>query len=664
MEKVLEKYKEKILINGKLVQPASAKIYVSIAKQFGYQQGNAIFLAAERYFSVPRQSSQSEFSGYDFDSAGDYDQCFVIDITDDDFIRKFEESRKNNYVRGLRAYLRLIIHKFTKYPCCWYFNKLSVVDGDYFIGSAVCKECGAKAFISTERNHTVLRITVKDLKEIDDHTKKAHATGVLKERIDKLLEKNTPYVTRSLLAAEIADETDGDASVIPKTKALSQQKTRQKHRETNLLHEDPIIALSLMKQNGNNAIHSVSLSPFYTMYSTSTQDMLLKTQNRTTRTIISMDATGVSLRLSPHAEISDRTGKMKRCFLYVVTLKLRDGSHKPIHQMLSQDHSSIQISLMINQCRARNNNFIPMESVMDQSAAFLLANVLSFTRFKSMHEYLSHCFIIMRDNDSKNRTCYIRIDRSHAIKTIITNATLNKFSNKITATFYKRILGFVIQETDVQTCEHIIKSMFTVLSTGYLNPEITEAVEELERTSNEHKVDKLRLAVNSLSDDDIAEAVNKESNAKNDFAGWIESLAAVNTQLDDSTELYKPNPYYAPSLKNAIIEILSLLPLYGNIMNIAMGSDIKSPTSSGTENDFDVLKNDLFNGMHGIRAEKFVDRHLAFTTGRLIGKIAADVREELLSDQSDDDDFWGSNDSDQSDDEDFWGSNDGEIYLR
>lgn len=107
-----------------------------------------------------------------------------------------------------------------------------------------------------------------------------------------------------------------------------------------------------------------------------------------------MDATGVSLRLSPFASKSDRKDRLKRCFLYVITLHQSEGRSLPIYQMLSQDHSSIQISNMLKLCSVENNHVIPNEVIIDQSAAFLLALLETYTKFKSVHQYLDHCYDI------------------------------------------------------------------------------------------------------------------------------------------------------------------------------------------------------------------------------------------------------------------------------
>lgn len=113
--------------------------------------------------------------------------------------------------------------------------------------------------------------------------------------------------------------------------------------------------------------------------------------------------------------------------------------------MLSQDHTSIQIDFMIQKCRKRSNDFIPNEAIMDDSAALLLSCVNCLTEFNSVHKYLDYCYEIRYTDGSKAIT-YIRLDRSHVMKSIKRRVAVKKGVNKVAVTFFQRILGFLIQE--------------------------------------------------------------------------------------------------------------------------------------------------------------------------------------------------------------------------
>lgn len=655
-EKLFEKYKNKFMNNGKLVS-SSSEIYVAMSKLLKLKDSQTVYLHARRYFEQNRPSKNYKFDEelLLYENSGDYDQTYTLDVRDDDLISGFKETKP--YIRGLRSYLRVIIWELTKYTCDWHFSTLDLRQNQV-ICNGFCKEtnCKAKVFVNTENNRSVLRVTVKGYSDDVDHAKKSYTTDAHKTRIQNLLEKNTPYVTRSLLAADMIKLGDDDSSLIPTRDTLKKQKYRMNILERGpYLDDDPVIALVKMKGKPDvcNTIHTVCITPFHILYSTPTQTALLKTEKRRKRIILSMDATGVSLKLSSLTSVSNRTGGPKRCFLYIITLQSNDFS-LPIYQMLSQDHSSLQISMMLDRCRTLNNYFNPNEVIMDQSAAFMLANVISFTRFKSIHEYLSFCFDIMRDTDQQSiakhsNQCYIRIDRSHTVKTIMRNTKLVKRANPIAIQFYRRLLGFLIQEKNVDICEQTITTMFTIMHSSYLiNSNIIAMVKRLEQVAREHKIDRnpFNCAIEESNDVIDQNPPAETSDAKNKFNGWILGLASdavkdVQNDSNDDTSC-DVNPYYAPSIQASIIEILSLLPLYGNIMNIPMGSTNEVPTSSSTETDFDVLKNDLFQGSKGIRVDTFVEKHLKFTQGRLVGKRAKEVRKEIFDSQSNDSTFQNS----------------------
>lgn len=129
---------------------------------------------------------------------------------------------------------------------------------------------------------------------------------------------------------------------------------------------------------------------------------------------------------------------------------------------------------------------------------------------------------------------------------------------------------------------------------------------------------------------------------KNKFYGWILQIATdakqdvMNSSGNDGQD-YDSNPFFAETLHTPLIEYLSLLPLIGNIMNTSMGSTCEIPTSSSTENDFDILKNDLMHASRDVRVDTFVQRHLTFTKGRLIGAKSKEIGEKIFEmDQEDD----------------------------
>lgn len=157
--------------------------------------------------------------------------------------------------------------------------------------------------------------------------------------------------------------------------------------------------------------------------------------------------------------------------------------------MLSQDHTTIQINMMLQTFRKRANDFTANEMIVDDSAALLLSCVNCFTEYNSVHKYLDYCYDI-RNTHGSTAITYKRLDRSHVTKSIKQRVGVKKGVNKVTATFYQRVLGFLIQETNIDVCEDNIRKMFIVLKNKYIHSnEIVENINELVTLATQHKID-------------------------------------------------------------------------------------------------------------------------------------------------------------------------------
>lgn len=102
----------------------------------------------------------------------------------------------------------------------------------------------------------------------------------------------------------------------------------------------------------------------------------------------------------------------------------------PIYQVISQSHTSQKISDMVRTWK--NTQFrqkVQNEMIMDESDALLLSSVETSTSSHSVQEYLSHCFDGSVNKKSRP-SCYIRIDRSHAVATIVRNKQFERGVNK------------------------------------------------------------------------------------------------------------------------------------------------------------------------------------------------------------------------------------------
>lgn len=630
-----------MVVDGKLAR-SSSSIYKEIGKKNGVDS-QCVYLNAKRYFAkksiFPPRSSKDETCEDLFEEFGERDNFFSSNIKGIDLFEKFQQNTA--YLKGVRSLLREIVWKFTKICCCWQFYKLQVVQNEILCyGKCKNLKCQATIFINTIHERMILQISVKNINLNVVHLEKSCTTGEHKTRVDAILKQNTPYVTRAILAAEMLEESEDEAPHLPRVKSLRMQKYRNKKNESDRLDSDPVMAIAIMKSEVEaNIIHDVCIAPFKVTYSTPLQKALVQSEKKNNqRFILSMDATGISVVLSKYSEKSTRSGLSKRCFLYVITLQRKCGDSMPVFQMITQEHSSIQINTMLATFKSINNIYNnEFEIIMDQSAALLLSTVLTFTTSHSVHAYLDHCFECLFGTKTPPST-FIRLDRSHVVKSIMNNKLLKKGVSKHTTSFYRRLLGYIIQERSIPVVSNIAESMLSLMNKRYLHDEDSvELKNRMSRTANSHKIDNDFL---DFEESQLEDILLNDSN-KNKFYCYIQSLSErVHESMDemlnnsDASLSFPENAFYAPSLEKPIIDFLSILPLAGNIMNSCHKSKNEKPTSSPTENDFNILKNDLFKKCANMRVDEWLTRHIKFTKGRLIGKRSEKSIEDSCDEQS------------------------------
>lgn len=622
------------IVNGCLVR-SNSQIFIETAEEFNIKNPQTIYLNAKRFYDrsgilkpKPKYKADDE-SDYDFDC----DMAFKVDIGSDSFLKNYIENKQ--YLKGARSFLRQLVWSLTKFPCNWQFKHLKFIKEE-LVCLASCTECKGNLSITTTNDRCSVSIATRNIDPNKKHAKKSLVTGEYKEHVQSILKKNTPYVTRSILANEMMSAGDDEPARLPSTATLTKQKYRA--NKTEPLHEDPAIAISIMKNETqySSTIQNIGLNPFFVLYMTPTQNALFQTETKRSRIILSVDATGISVRLSPYSSISSRRDAPKRCFLYAMTLRLCDDKSVPVFQMLSQLHSTTQINTMFSTFKSQIIQKNPHEIIMDKSAALMLSSVLTFSSSSSVHEYLDHCFESLFGT-RKAPTTYIRLDRSHTVHSINKNKKLRHKVTPNVSIFYRRLLGFFIQESQIKVIQDLIQCMFIILNTRCIHSGGVQSIlQRLEQVTQSHKIETISHEI-IVPDPDFEFGVGK-----NKFQNWIQEIVLrvhaeyIDDSLNDSNENtigVEKNAYYAPHLEKPLMEFLYDLPLCGNILNAVFDSQNFVPTSSATETDFDVIKNDLFHASHGIRVDEWLKKHISFTDGRLAGKRAKEVR-SILFDES------------------------------
>lgn len=427
--------------------------------------------------------------------------------------------------------------------------------------------------------------------------------------MNTLLQFESGFTTHSILANEYIDD---DNRVYPahlsSVNALRQRKYRS--NKSKYRHEIAAVSIAMMKDEAKytDTIHLVSLTPAQVIYGTPTQKEWLKDERiRSKRIVISIDATGIPINPPQYASKSSK-GRTKKSFLYQITLH----GHKnvPIYQMLNQwhDHNTITAFLLQFQGRFFDGK-TPHEVVLDDSAALILAVIKAFTQYSTYREYLNGCYKSLFENGERSRV-FIRLDRSHFVNSIMRNKKLNTLPTKA-RDIYRRILGYLITVESVEEARHIICDIFVVAKNEYMfNDGISQAKERITMLARNHKY----LIEDVEPEEMVLEDRNKKT--KSLFKTWVKSIMKeveeklVKKSLDDSAEnsAFGDNIYFGPQICKELIEVISKLPMFSNIMISTFNSESLVATSSATENIFGLLKTYILNKKKGFRMDRFIEK--------------------------------------------------------
>lgn len=564
------------------------------------------------------------------------DKTWTIAI--DQFPDLKTKSKQEKYVAGLRMTLREIGWFLFKYPCNFEFEKI-VTSGVELYAKEYCRLCKGVIEFQPIGNRTKLRVSSKGVDLNMKHTvSKAYVTGEYRSKVIQMLEKDTPGVVQSKLAHELKNRDDGICEILPTKSALTKMKYRANKRLRNI--RDPSMNLSICKMSEESAyagcIEQIGAKPFFVYYSTPLQKARTQVISRKKQTIISIDATGCRGKLPAESETSERTGKKKRCFYYALTVQGEKKSDSAYH-MLSQNHTSVKIADWLTAWKSNHHsNINPLVIITDESAALLSALCQSFAEKRSMNDYLSQCFEHL-ENEGEAPKCYIRLDRSHVVATILRNKEFKKVFGKLKQKkhFYFRVIGFLLQQNDWKLIKDVMEKTITLA----VNPNSSAIIKMMERDmlnlTKNHKI----YRTSQDSDDPKQPVYDAKWNVKKSrFFNFFENMAQRKQEEVAAFSMSSSGSHdsirldqglYAPDIVPTLVDIFSKIALTSCVMNKSFGLPIeKQPSSSASEANFRVVNRDLFGGKKRIGADGWLETHLKY----LLGKSKAD--DEMYDDGS------------------------------
>lgn len=211
----------------------------------------------------------------------------------------------------------------------------------------------------------------------------------------------------------------------------------------------------------------------------------------------------------------------------------------------------------------------------------------------------------------------------------------------------QRTLGYLITANDIEIVKKIIENIFILILNKYEHIDaVSEAKWNLKRISDDHNIDSVMTSENieEFNENQHNIFTQEESlfkkwikgiiqNAREDYAD--QSLNdSVETDVEDKMQ-FTENLYYVPDKNgrfvNYLVDFLSIIPLWSNIMMNSFGSTNSVATSSPTEATFKNMKALVFKNEIGFRLDVFLEKYLTYLMGNFKFALADSKNRQIFS---------------------------------
>lgn len=526
---------------------------------------------------------------------------------------------------GWTSLLCSFIWQKWKLPCAWAFNRGSYrIKNVKCVGKCTQPECDATIKCYATENQLILHI--KKSTEDVRHKKKRRILSVDKPKYVDALRNQKAHVVRSRLADNLMDPGDPESPII-----LGGNAARKIRSGISAPKMDPIQHLLKLSERNIDCIQNIGLTPFVLFFSTPLQRAFYRAECKRQKVTISIDATGLKIR--PPVKSS----KYSCLYLYIICVHGLEKAY-PVAQMISEIHTMDWIQYWLSTWWRENQS--PREIVTDESSALIGAAVRTFTDYKSTNAYIDACMGALFKSE-KLKCTYIRIDRSHFVKSIMRNV---RCESKITGKLIRGVMGYLISCDDFKKAEHIIESLFTLIRHEYLTPDCQKAKNYLSNLINTHDFEFMdhEKTEGNIANEQIEAKETVKTYKDTQCYKWIAQLYE-SAKPQKNRGGYEASVYFAPKkLKKYLLHSLARIPLWSNLMNATFDSNKVCATSSASENEFKNIKRLL--GINSVRTDVFVSKFIDFLNGHLklglgsqltnMAKTEAN-REKITDDDSD-----------------------------
>lgn len=288
------------------------------------------------------------------------------------------------------------------------------------------------------------------------------------------------------------------------------------------------------------------------------------------------------------------------------------GGTVPVAQLLSQNHDANYIEFWLTSWFADLKK--PDEVIIDGSEALIRASVRSFTQYANTNEYITACMKALIEKGAPPR-CFIRLDRSHFVRSIHKNKVLRKLDQRVNR-LVKGVIGYLIKCESMKAVKDILIKLFTLTRNTMGTEEVSNAKSYLVKLVQTHvPFDEIRDEENTK----CTEVIKSEKITYRDTLvfKWVKAIhdAVAVEQTAECDPSTLPNIYYSDALNEYLLELFVRIPMWSNVMCGICESCNLNPSSSASESEFKNIKK--LSGIKTKLVNVFVDLHCKNLSGNM-----------------------------------------------
>lgn len=265
----------------------------------------------------------------------------------------------------------------------------------------------------------------------------------------------------------------------------------------------------------------------------------------------------------------------------------------------------------------------PDEVIIDASEALISASVQAFAHCPSTNKYVSECWLAALENRPPP-PCFIRIDRSHFVRSINGNKLWRKLDDRV-GPLIRGLIGYLIQCDSIDIVKITLEKVFTVIRNPYNTIDVDDARFFLTNLIKTHSVfDECTVSEdrNDYPHDQITPqngddkmTVQSGKDTYRDTIGytWLKGISDTATVDVHSSSTH--NIFFSQKLHDFLLELFVRLPMWSNVMCAVCGSTNYNPSSSAIESEFENIKRLL--GIKTKSVDVFIDLHLKHLSGKI-----------------------------------------------